>query len=84
MNIIELGVVREIIDETVVVETSHSHVPLDEESILCFEDRKILGRVFEIFGPVAKPLYSVKFNTADEIDHEATYPGAKVFFTPEV
>lgn len=37
---------------------------LSESSILCFEDRQVLGLVFETFGRVQQPMYSVKFKVA--------------------
>ena len=33
---------------------------LDQESVLCLEDRTLLGRVDEVFGPVAAPFYTVR------------------------
>lgn len=35
--------------------------PLDEGSILCLEDRTVLGRVEEVFGPVKAPLYALRY-----------------------
>ncbi|KAF9276543.1 hypothetical protein BGZ68_009954 [Mortierella alpina] len=30
-------------------------------------EREVLGEIFETFGPVARPMYSIRFNTAAEI-----------------
>jgi hypothetical protein len=34
---------------------------LDEDTVLCFEDKRTLGVVAEIFGPIYEPLYVVRF-----------------------
>lgn len=41
-------------------------------------------QIFETFGPVARPLYSVRFNDASEIDTERTKQGSKVYNVPEL
>lgn len=34
---------------------------LDEGSVLCLEDRHLLGKIEEILGPVAEPLYFLRY-----------------------
>ena len=34
--------------------------PLDEDSVLCLRDRRGLGAIEEVFGPVSSPLYSLR------------------------
>ena len=75
-----LGVVHAIVDATVVVKTTAKDSrALDSDSLLCFGDRRVLGRVFETFGPVAQPLYSVLFNNAGKIDRSVVVVGTPVF-----
>lgn len=38
--------------------------------------------MFETFGPVSRPFYSVRFNTAEEIDRERAKVGSRVFYVP--
>jgi H/ACA ribonucleoprotein complex non-core subunit NAF1 len=40
--------------------------PLDEDTILFDANRKSLGKIFEIFGPVTNPFYSIRFGTVNE------------------
>jgi len=46
---------------------------LDEESVLCTEDRRGLGAIEEVFGPVSAPLYALRLpedataRTGDEV-----------------
>eukprot|EP00980_Cylindrotheca_fusiformis_P008523 scaffold1807_cov140-Cylindrotheca_fusiformis.AAC.15 len=60
-------------DRTVVVESNppvrgNSISPLDEGSLLVFQDLSSnslvpLGKVFEVFGPVSQPLYTIRLPT---------------------
>lgn len=53
--------------------------PVDEGSLLCFEDRVVLGRVDEVFGQVSQPCYAVRFGKARRPDPARCKPGTKVF-----
>uniref|UniRef100_V5EPX4 H/ACA ribonucleoprotein complex non-core subunit NAF1 n=1 Tax=Kalmanozyma brasiliensis (strain GHG001) TaxID=1365824 RepID=V5EPX4_KALBG len=55
---------------------------LDTGSLLCFEDGKVLGLVFETFGSIHNPMYSIRFASAAAIDRELVKPGETVFYLP--
>uniref|UniRef100_M4C457 H/ACA ribonucleoprotein complex non-core subunit NAF1 n=1 Tax=Hyaloperonospora arabidopsidis (strain Emoy2) TaxID=559515 RepID=M4C457_HYAAE len=55
---------------------------LDEGSVLCLEDRTVLGCVDEVFGPVLMPMYLVRFETAASMPETAT-KDATVFYATE-
>lgn len=57
---------------------------LDAGSIICFEDRTVLGEVFETFGPVTAPLYIIRFNSREEIDAVKATVGREVLSVPEL
>ncbi|KAF9055929.1 Gar1/Naf1 RNA binding region-domain-containing protein [Panaeolus papilionaceus] len=60
-----------------------SEKALDSETLLVFDDRKVLGYVYETFGPTAQPLYQVKFNsTTFPLNPELVIPGREVFHVP--
>ena len=54
---------------------------LEEDSLLCFGDRSILGRIFEVMGPVKAPFYSVRFNSPHDLP-ENTQVGSMIYFVP--
>ncbi|GAB9464288.1 hypothetical protein Gpo141_00001723 [Globisporangium polare] len=56
--------------------------PLDEGSVLCFEDRAVLGCVDEVFGPVMMPMYLVRFENAEKMPAQAAVSSV-VFFATE-
>ncbi|KAJ3190730.1 hypothetical protein HK101_008426 [Irineochytrium annulatum] len=54
---------------------------LDAGTVLVMSDRRVMGRIYETFGPVARPLYSVSVKKS----MEAGFPvGAEVYFVPEL
>ncbi|KAF4573233.1 hypothetical protein EYR36_007743 [Pleurotus pulmonarius] len=59
-----------------------SESALDSDTLLVFEDRKVLGYVYETFGPTSQPFYQVKFNQKYPLDHEKVKTGREVFHVP--
>ncbi|TKY84853.1 hypothetical protein EX895_005933 [Sporisorium graminicola] len=55
---------------------------LDTGSLLCFQDGKVLGLVFETFGSIHNPMYSIRFASAASIDRELIQMGKAVFYLP--
>ncbi|KAJ4289430.1 hypothetical protein N0V88_006910 [Collariella sp. IMI 366227] len=69
MNIERLGNIEFIVENTIVIK---SHVPgevqvLDSGSVLCKEDRTVIGALADILGNVRNPVYTVGFSSEDEI-----------------
>jgi rRNA processing protein Gar1 len=81
-RLILVGVIFSLVDEQVLVqsnETNGENQALDIGSLLIFKDRKVLGEIFDTFGPVKKPIYSVRFNSADSIDVERAKRGEPIY-----
>ncbi|GAC75140.1 uncharacterized conserved protein [Moesziomyces antarcticus T-34] len=55
---------------------------LDTGSLLCFDDGQVLGLVFETFGSIHNPMYSIRFPSAAAIDRDAVQTGRSVFYLP--
>lgn len=55
---------------------------LDMDTVLFNEERDAIGRVFEVFGPVPRPLYSIRFNSDAEANQSGLRVGAPVFCAP--
>jgi rRNA processing protein Gar1 len=78
------------VDKLVVIQSltdneTKKHAPLDEETILFDSRRRAISKIFEIFGPVAIPFYSIRFNSLDEIETRELdlQIGSHVFYAPE-
>ncbi|OLN95772.1 H/ACA ribonucleoprotein complex non-core subunit NAF1 [Colletotrichum chlorophyti] len=78
----ELGVVEQIVDNIMVVRafTPGEYQVLDSGSVLCTEDRKVFGVVWETIGKVLQPMYTVLFTTADEVVEAGLKVGTRVFY----
>ncbi|KAH6717125.1 Gar1/Naf1 RNA binding region-domain-containing protein [Leptodontidium sp. MPI-SDFR-AT-0119] len=83
MPITEVGNVEHIVENVLVIKAriSGENRALESGSVLCLEDRSVIGVVAEILGPVQKPLYSVMFTNAAEITEAGLSLGTKVFYS---
>ncbi|KAI7883583.1 NAF1-domain-containing protein [Lichtheimia hyalospora FSU 10163] len=78
-----VGAIIEIIDKAIIVQSDPSmDMALDMGTLFAYEDRQVMGEVFETFGPVSKPFYSILYNSSDEIDKERAVIGAPVYYVP--
>ncbi|KAF7784155.1 hypothetical protein Agabi119p4_320 [Agaricus bisporus var. burnettii] len=85
----KVGDVMSLIDNVVIVRGSPSEYfnrgsekALDSDTLLVFEDRKVMGYIYETFGPTSQPFYQVKFNQAYPLDPEKVKIGRGVFHIP--
>ncbi|KAG0267489.1 hypothetical protein BG011_004523 [Mortierella polycephala] len=88
-----IGTVMSIVDSVVVVQAASSGEVrvFDAGTVTAIikthdadndTNKEVLGEIFETFGPVARPLYSIRFNTASEIPAACTV-GSTVYSVPE-
>ncbi|KAI8147278.1 Gar1/Naf1 RNA binding region-domain-containing protein [Fennellomyces sp. T-0311] len=79
-----IGTIDEIIENVIVVHSypDMANTVLDMGTLFAYPDRTLMGEVFETFGPVVRPYYSVRFNSTDEIDKEKAVLGAEISFVP--
>ncbi|KAG8791053.1 hypothetical protein FRC16_000616 [Serendipita sp. 398] len=69
-----IGEIKSVIDNVVVVKSKEHGMQrvLDTDSLLVLEDRRVLGFVFETFGPLKNPFYSIRFPTPSDIPSNVT------------
>ena len=92
-----VGTVSSCVDAQIVVEACESgeEIVLDSETVLFTlspstdsspDSMQPLGRIWDVFGPVSQPFYSVRFNSRD--DAQTTFQtqtrGQKVFYVPDL
>ena len=53
---------------------------LEEKSVFCMEDRTPIGVLYETFGRVQAPLYSVKFDSTEAAEQYKNRIGEKVYY----
>ncbi|KAI1373857.1 NAF1-domain-containing protein [Hypoxylon crocopeplum] len=84
MDIIELGLVEHIVENTVLVKanTTGEYQVIDTGSVLCTEDRTVVAAVADLIGNVQQPRYTARFTNEEEIKSFGLELGAKVFYPP--
>lgn len=82
MKITLLGTVQRAVENLVLVEgaTPGEYQVLESGSVLCNSSREVIGAVYETLGQVQKPMYSVAFTNAQEIDNMGLVYGTQVFY----
>jgi len=85
MKITELGSVETIVDNILLIKakTSGEYRVLETGSVLCLENRSVIGVVAETLGRVQQPLYSVLFTNAGELTGAGLALGTKVFYSEQ-
>ncbi|KAG9304346.1 hypothetical protein G9A89_019908 [Geosiphon pyriformis] len=81
MEIQEIGFVHSVVDKDLIISSAmrDPDKTLDAGSIIVLENRELIGEIYETFGPVIQPLYSIKFAENDCIDREKFREGVKTF-----
>ena len=60
-QVVQMGTVSTIVDQLVVVKAILNFPAIDLDSVLFLENGlRTLGKVFDVFGPVSEPYYSVR------------------------
>ncbi|RDA95104.1 hypothetical protein CP533_2184 [Ophiocordyceps camponoti-saundersi (nom. inval.)] len=82
MKIEELGLVEHVVEGNIVVKAviSGEYQVLDTGSVLCTADRVVIGAVAETLGKVLQPMYTVRFNSEEEIRQLGVEVGTRVFY----
>ncbi|TAQ83653.1 hypothetical protein B7494_g8027 [Chlorociboria aeruginascens] len=80
-----LGAVEGIAESILLIKakTSGEYRVLETGSVLCLENRSVIGVVAETLGRVQQPLYSVRFTNAGEIAEAGLEVGTKVFYSEQ-
>ncbi|KAI5948919.1 hypothetical protein KGF57_005112 [Candida theae] len=78
----EIGEVTGLVDKAVIIKakTSGEFRILKEGSVLCLEDKTPIGLLYEIFGRVQQPVYTVKFNSDEDFQKFKDSKGKTVFY----
>ncbi|KAL8926425.1 MAG: hypothetical protein Q9208_002968 [Pyrenodesmia sp. 3 TL-2023] len=81
MSIAELGNVEHIVENCILIKakTSGERQALETGSLLCLEDRSVIGLIAEILGQVQQPYYSVRFTNAAAVTEAGVSKGTRVF-----
>ncbi|KAI8979908.1 Gar1/Naf1 RNA binding region-domain-containing protein [Pilobolus umbonatus] len=83
-QIILAGHLYEVVDNVLLVHArpESEYTTLDEGSLLVYENREVVGEIFETFGPIDRPFYSVRYNNKAEINSALAQKGSPIFYVP--
>ncbi|OZJ02885.1 hypothetical protein BZG36_03806 [Bifiguratus adelaidae] len=64
--LVHAGAIYSVVENVIVVQglLDGEVQVLDSGSVFVYSDREVMGEVFETFGPVRRPMYSVRYNDA--------------------
>ncbi|OCK75709.1 NAF1-domain-containing protein, partial [Lepidopterella palustris CBS 459.81] len=82
MKVTELGIVETIVDNLVLIKanTSGEYQVLESGSVVCLEDRSVVGVVGETLGRVQEPRYSIGFPEASDITAAGIKKGTTIYY----
>ncbi|CAL1543261.1 unnamed protein product [Lymnaea stagnalis] len=78
-----IGTVSGIVDVLVIVKANSNSPALYDDTVLFLEGRRPLGLIFETFGTVERPFYSVRFNNHRDILEQNISVGDRIYFAPK-
>ena len=82
MKIEELGLVENTVENLALIKanTSGEYQVLESGSLLCLQDRSVIGVISETLGRVQQPYYSVRFTNAAAIAEAGIEKGTKIMY----
>lgn len=82
MKIEELGLVENTVENLALIKanTSGEYQVLESGSLLCLQDRSVIGVVSETLGRVQQPYYSVRFTNSTAIAEAGIEKDTKIFY----
>ncbi|KAL8946138.1 MAG: hypothetical protein Q9222_007429 [Ikaeria aurantiellina] len=82
MAVVELGNVENVSENIILIRANASGESraLEIGSLLCLENRSVIGVVAEVLGQVLKPYYAVRFTNAAAITEAGISKGTTVYF----
>ncbi|KAL9008771.1 MAG: hypothetical protein Q9173_006139 [Seirophora scorigena] len=81
MAIAELGSVEQVVENSILIKAKMSgeRQALEVGSLLCLEDRSVIGVIAETLGQIQQPYYSVRFTNSAAIVEAGIAKGTTIF-----
>ncbi|KAL8686348.1 MAG: hypothetical protein Q9218_007170 [Villophora microphyllina] len=85
MTILELGKVEHVVENSILIiaKQSGENRALESGSLLCLQDRSVIGVIAEVLGQVQRPYYSVRFTNAAAIAEASISTGTVAFYVEQ-
>lgn len=82
-SLVKVGKVASIVNVLVVVDSIRSMPPLDLDTILFRSNGQPVGQIFDVFGAITEPHYSIRFTNKEQIAEKDIQPGLDIYFLPQ-
>lgn len=82
-QLVKIGKVVSIVEVLVVIESIRSMPPLDLDTVLFRSDGTAIGQIFDTFGTVTEPHYSIRYTNTDQIKERALELNQEIYFYPQ-
>jgi H/ACA ribonucleoprotein complex non-core subunit NAF1 len=79
----QIGRVFAIVPPLVVIQAFRNTAPLNLDSVLFYRDGSAIGSIFDVFGSVLEPSYTIRFNSNAEIASRGIAVNMPVYFVPQ-
>ncbi|TLD04458.1 uncharacterized protein PgNI_12200 [Pyricularia grisea] len=85
MEILPLGTILRIVGNTVLIQSGDDGEErvLDIETAVCRADRSIIAAIADVIGSVLRPMYILRFATAEDVEKEGLTTDMPVFYSPQ-
>ncbi|KAI4278065.1 MAG: hypothetical protein LQ337_001288 [Flavoplaca oasis] len=85
MIVSELGSVEHVVENSILIKgkTSGERRALESGSLLCLENRSVIGVIAELLGQVHQPYYSVRFTNPAAIAEAGVFKGTRIFYVEQ-
>lgn len=85
MKIEELGMVEGTVENLILIKAkiSGEYQVLEQGSVLCLENRSVIGVIAETLGRVQQPYYSVRFTNAAAISDAGLVKDTKIYYVEQ-
>lgn len=85
MKIVELGKVETVVENMALIgaKTTGEYQVLESGSLLCLEDRSVIGVVADTLGRVQQPLYTVHYTNAKDLEESGIATGVNIYYVPQ-
>jgi AAA ATPase containing von Willebrand factor type A (vWA) domain len=77
-----IGEVIGLVEQSMIIKANISGEfrVLKDQSVICFEDRTVVGPLFETFGRLQQPIYRVKFNSVEDFEKFKDCKGKQAYY----
>ncbi|OKL63673.1 hypothetical protein UA08_00920 [Talaromyces atroroseus] len=82
MKIVPLGYLETLVENIILIKATVSgdYQVLESNSLLCLEDRTVIGVVADTLGRVEEPLYTVRYQDPAKIQELGLAPGKQIYY----